>query len=86
MCQVLIGKIVSGEMRVFVMQLSSSRLTYRHSEAHRRAAVLVRPSIESEIVADQSGAGSRDTENRPQRPTGGSDYGTFAQLAGSAFA
>ena len=51
MCQVFIGKIISDEMRVDKMQLSGSRVTYRYSKAHRRAAVLERLSIESEIVA-----------------------------------
>lgn len=51
MCQVFIVKIISDEMRVDKMQLSGSRVTYRYSKAHRRAAVLERLSIESEIVA-----------------------------------
>ena len=51
MCQVFIGKIISGEMRVVELQLSSARFAERYSKAHRRAAVLERLSIESEIVA-----------------------------------
>ena len=51
MCQVFIGKIISDGMRVDKMQLSGSRVSYRYSKAHRRAAVLERLSIESEIVA-----------------------------------
>ena len=40
MCQVFIGKIISGEMRVVELQLSSARFAERYSKAHRRAAVL----------------------------------------------
>ena len=63
MCQVLIGKIISGEMRVVALQLSSARFAERHSEAHRSYAVLVRPLMESKMIA---GAPEHITVQRTQ--------------------
>ena len=52
MCQVFIGKIISGETWVDKMQSSGSRTAYLHSKAHRMAAVLAWQSFRSEIVTE----------------------------------
>ena len=47
MCQVFIGKVLSGEMRVVELQLSRASFAEPHSEAHRKASVLVKPLMGS---------------------------------------